>query len=119
MLICRQRWALLLLALLRRLCSSTASEWWFGSGRFYGIDYYNGQHGGRRGRALGAQQVDAGGAGGVGGAFFVCVMRVAARSEAVCCAREHTLNGRALARMRAAAVRRDGSGQEPPRAASC
>ena len=38
----------------RRLCSSTASERWFESGRFNGVDYYynDGQHDGRRGRAL-------------------------------------------------------------------
>ena len=49
----------MLSAPLRRLCSSTASEWWFASGRFYGNDYNDdGQHGGRRGRALGAQRAD-------------------------------------------------------------
>ena len=55
----------------RRLCSSTASERWFESGRFNGIDYYdNGQHDGRRGRALGAERAGVGGAGGVDAAFF-------------------------------------------------
>ena len=48
-----------------------------------GIDYYDdGQHDGRRGRALGAERAGVGGAGGADAAFFcvVCVRR--RRSEA-------------------------------------
>ena len=70
---------------LRRLCSSTASERCFASADFLLTvlaDVY--KHGGRRGRALHAPQVNSGGAGGFGGASLVCVMRVAARSGSVC-----------------------------------
>ena len=70
---------------LRRLCSSTASERCFASADFLLTvqdDVY--EHGGRVERALDAPRVNGGGAGGFGGAFFVCVMRVAARSGSVC-----------------------------------
>ena len=70
---------------LRWLCSSTTSERCFASADFLLTvldDVY--EHGGRRGRALDAPQVNGGGAGGFGSAVFVCVMRVAARSGSVC-----------------------------------
>ena len=75
---------------LRRLCSSTASERCFASADFLLTvqdDVY--EHGGRRGRALDAPRVNGGGAGGFGGAFFVCVTRVArhARGRCVGCQR--------------------------------
>ena len=72
-------------AALRWLCSSTASERWFESGRFNGIDYYDdGQHDGRRERALSALRAGGSGAGGIDGAFFVGVVCVAAASAAAC-----------------------------------
>ena len=56
----------------------------FESGRFYGIDYYNGQHCGRRGRALSALWAGGSGAVGIDGAFLLasCASRLA--SAAVC-----------------------------------
>ena len=95
---------------LRRLCSSTASERCFASADFLLMVL---EHGGRRGRALDAPQVNGGGAGGFGSSFFVCVMRVAARSGSVCwvpalCLRAYAAGrAHALMVMRARAVRYD------------
>lgn len=89
----------------------------FESGRYYGIYYYDGQHGGRRGRALSALRAGVGGAGGIDSAFFVSVLCVAAASAAACLGPEAHGNVHAL--MRAGASRRVGGGRPPPRAASC
>ena len=75
---------------LRWLCSSTASERCFASADFL-LTVQDGvyEHGGRVERALDAPRVNGGGAGGFGGAFFVCVTRVArhARGRCVGCQR--------------------------------